>query len=271
MDRTVAGERDDLGEFAGRRRAQAVRRDADRLAGLTRDEPAAVFKQPGEGIDAHDEPPLFRLRWRTAEARVRVEDRQQRQSDSCVARGRDDPRRHFGAVGVRRAVRGVMEIVKLRHAGKARLQHLDIGLGGDRLDIVRRHREREAVHGLAPGPERVGRGPADFGEPRHGALKGVAMQVRNRGDCNRMPLVALARRHIAVDRGDRSALDRQTDPRRPAFGKKRAFGKYDWQGRSPVRGDFLRSDRLCIAINWGPRKRPQWVSRRMSATSRRSG
>ena len=55
-----------------------------------------------------------------------------------------------------------MEVMKFGDRAVARLQHLDIGLRGDRFDVVGGRREREAVHGFAPGPEAVGRVAAPF-------------------------------------------------------------------------------------------------------------
>ncbi len=94
---------------------------------------------------------------RAAKTRVRIEHRKQRQSDARRGRGRGDPLRHFGAVCVRRAGDVVVKVVKLGDGAVAGFEHLDIGLGGDRLDVVGSRREREAVHRFAPGPETVGR------------------------------------------------------------------------------------------------------------------
>ena len=55
------------------------------------------------------------------------------------------------------------------------LEHLDIEQRRDRGHIFRRHREREAIHRLAPGPERVGGIAAQFGKSGHAALEGVAV------------------------------------------------------------------------------------------------
>jgi hypothetical protein len=76
----------------------------------------------------------------------------------------------------------VVQVVELGDPAEACLEHLHVGEGGDRLEVVRRDPLDEAVHLLAPGPERIGRGPATLGEPGHGALEGVAVQVRQAGD-----------------------------------------------------------------------------------------
>src|SRR3546814_18508316 len=64
------------------------------------------------------------------------------------------------------------------------LQHLDVELRRDSLDLLGRQPGDEAVHHLAPGPEGVvpaAAGLGMLGEPRHGALEGVAVQVRHAG------------------------------------------------------------------------------------------
>ena len=94
---------------------------------------------------------------------------------------RRDALGHLGEVGVGRSVAVVVQIVELADAREAGLQHLDIELRCDRLDLVRRHRQREAVHHLAPAPETVGRRAAQFGQPGHAALEGVAVQVGHAG------------------------------------------------------------------------------------------
>ena len=107
-----------------------------------------------------------------------------------VVGGCRDARGHLGDVGIGLPVRVVVEVVELADAREAGLQHLDIELGGDRLDLLGRHRQREAVHHLAPGPEAVGAGAARFGQARHAALEGVAVQIGHAGQQDRVALVA---------------------------------------------------------------------------------
>ncbi len=66
----------------------------------------------------------------SAETRMRVEDRQQRQADARLRRRRGDPLRHLADVGVGPAVAVVMQIVELADARETRLQHLGIELRG---------------------------------------------------------------------------------------------------------------------------------------------
>ena len=250
MDRPVACERDDVEKFGRRRRPQAVRRDADRLAPASLSESLAGFQQAGEGAYVGDEPSLLRPRRRPAEATVGVEDRQQRQADAGLARRGDDASGHFSRVGVGAAVRRVMEIVEFGDGGEARFQHLDIELSRHGLDVVRIHLEREAVHGLPPGPECVGAQPSGLGEARHRPLKGVAVQVREGRNEDGMTLIARARGDAGFDRRDPSRLDREADAESPAAGDERAFGingLNGGQGVSPIRLGFLafRSDMYC--------------------------
>jgi methanogenic corrinoid protein MtbC1 len=88
---------------------------------------------------------------------------------------------HFGGVGIGRPGRIVMQVMEFADAGEAGFEHLDIGKGGNRPQFVRAHAFEEAIHDLAPGPETVVAGAASFGEPRHPALKGVAVQIAETG------------------------------------------------------------------------------------------
>jgi hypothetical protein len=88
-----------------------------------------------------------------------------------------------------------MQVVELRHPGEARLEHLQVGQRRDRLEVVRRQPLDEAVHLLAPGPEGIGLGAAVLGEAGHGALEGVAVQVRQAGNLAR-DLVANLAGHV---------------------------------------------------------------------------
>ena len=110
---------------------------------------------------------------------------------------------------IRRPIGRVVKVVELGDGGEPCLQHLDIELRGDRLDVVRRHHQRKAIHGLAPGPERVGLPAPDFGEAGHGPLEGVAMQVRRRRRHDGVTLVPFPRC------GARSRPRRSRRPRSP--------------------------------------------------------
>ena len=142
---------------------------------------------------------------------MRVEDRQQRHPDAGLRRRRENALRHLGDVSVWRPVGVVMQIVELADAGEAGFQHLRVELRRDRLDIVGRDRERDAIHHLAPGPEIVRAGAAIFRKPRHGALKSVAVEVRHAGDADRMALVVGLGRSVGVDRSDAAAVDPKAD------------------------------------------------------------
>ena len=196
MDRPLAGHRDDLAQALGRHRAQAVRRDADDGIVETRHRLAGAFEQAGIALDIVDEPPLPLRGRRAAEAALRVEDRQQRQAHAGLLRRGRDATGEFRDVGIGTAVGIVMQVVELGERGEPAFQHLHHGEGRDRLDIVRREGSEEAVHHLPPGPEAVAFRPARFGKPRHAALEGMAVQVRqarqrDAGDA----LAALRRRH----------------------------------------------------------------------------
>ena len=67
---------------------------------------------------------------------MRIKHRQQRQADATRLRGRRDPLGEFAEIRIRRASCIVVDIMKLPNPGEAGLQHLDIGLCGDGLDVV---------------------------------------------------------------------------------------------------------------------------------------
>ncbi len=109
-----------------------------------------------------------------------------------------------------------MQIVKLADRGEARLQHLHIGEGGDRLDIVGRKPAEEAVHHLAPGPEAVGARTAAFGQRGHAALEGVAMQVGQAGNGDARNVLGAVARGVTRHRRYRAVGDSDANVARPA-------------------------------------------------------
>ncbi len=79
--------------------------------------------------------------------------------------------------------------MELHIARIARLQHLHLHKGRDGLHVLGRQPVEKAEHELPPRPERIARiGAASFGQPRHGALKGVAVQVGGRRQQDRVTL-----------------------------------------------------------------------------------
>ena len=107
---------------------------------------------------------------------------QQGQPDAAGARGRDDAPGELRRVVVGAAARAMVQVVELDAGGVPGLQHLELHERRDRLDVVGVQAIEEAVHEPAPRPERVRRiRTAPLGEPGHGALEGVAVQVDGGG------------------------------------------------------------------------------------------
>ncbi|MGY3120069.1 hypothetical protein ACVWXQ_004006 [Bradyrhizobium sp. S3.14.4] len=138
---------------------------------------------------------------------MRIKTRQQRQRNAGSFGGLCNAGSHFREVGIRRAVAIVVEVVEFADAGKALFEHLDIQQRRNGGDIFRRHRQREAIHRVAPGPERIGSIAAQLGQPRHAALECVAVQARQPRKRNSMTLVAGGRRHARRHLGDRAGGD----------------------------------------------------------------
>ena len=72
----------------------------------------------------------------------------------------------------------MMQIVKLDIGRITCLKHFHLDKGSDALDMVRIQSIEKAKHQLPPGPESVPRiGAPPFGQPCHGALERVRMDV----------------------------------------------------------------------------------------------
>ena len=205
-----------------------------------------------------------------------VEDRQQRQRNAGRGGGRRDPLGHLGDVGVGLSVAVVVQIVELANAAEAGFQHLDIELGGDRLDLFGRHRQREAVHHLAPAPETVGRRPARLGEPGHAALERVAVQVGHRRNDDRVALVTRLRAAIPASTPMMSALvDRDADVATPsrrqaALRQRRSSSSHLQTGLHCVSDMYIHNPSRLERKNhgrWGKASEPQarvWRNARLA-------
>ncbi len=198
-----------------------MRRDAD--IGVVRELASRRVEQRGEAVDVIEETPLPRARRHSAEIAVRVENGKQRQPDPRRRARRCDRARHLGGVGIGRARRIVMEIMKLADAREAGLEHLGIGLRGDRRDILGRQPVEEAVHDLAPAPEIVVGTAATLRKSSHAALEAVAVDVAEAGQAGAMPFVGAIRCNARFDRSDPPVRDTQPHALFPAVADPCAF------------------------------------------------
>jgi len=140
VDRPIRRQSGNMGQFLRRRGAQAVRRDTDDSLIQRANRFSRLLNKPGEPIHIVDESPLAFVWSRSTEGGVCVKHRQQRQADAGFAGGGRDALGHLGQIGVGFSVAVVVQIVEFADAGKTSLQHLDIELRGNRLDLVWRHR-----------------------------------------------------------------------------------------------------------------------------------
>ena len=202
MNRPAFGERHDGRQFVRRHGAQAVRSDADIGPGQFTDGHLCRGNQLGELVDRADEPALAGMRCGAAKGAVRVETRQQCQADAGNLGGSRNSRRHFGGIGIRRAIVVVMEIMEFPDAREALLQHLDIEQRRDGFGVFGGHLQREAIHRLAPCPERIRGVAARFGKAGHAALERMAMQARYSRDGQLVAFVAGFRRRADRHLGD---------------------------------------------------------------------
>ncbi len=71
----------------------------------------------------------------------------------------------------------MVHVMEFGDGGVAVLQHFDIELHGDGVRLLGRQALHELVHELAPRPEVIVWRSAHVGQPGHGALEGVRVQV----------------------------------------------------------------------------------------------
>ena len=220
MDRPIARQRRHGRQFVRADGAQAVRRHPDHGVGHIGGQGAASRDQIGEPVQIVDEAPLPVRRRLSPEPGMGVEDRQQGQGDARRLRRPDDPRRDLGPIGIGRARRGVVQIMELGDAGEAALQHFHEDQGGDGLDLFRTAPIQETVHQLAPSPEVVVRSPPRLGQARHGALKGVAVDICDARQGDTAPFVSRAARNVCFQTDNPSASHDDPHVVRPSIRQK---------------------------------------------------
>ncbi len=175
-------------------RAQRVQRDAGRdpaaLAGL----PHGFLRDAQHGIGRRPEAPLVFPQAGRAESRAHVQGGQQRQADAHPLRRAHQCQGHFAGLGIGPALRVVVQIVEFADLRVARPQQLGVQVGGDGLQLPRRHVMRDAVHAVAPAPEVFVAVLAAFGEAGDGPLERVAVSVDQAGQHRACKLCRAPRR-----------------------------------------------------------------------------
>ena len=106
--------------------------------------------------------------------------------------------------------------MKLAHPRVAAFEHLSERERAHRLHVIRIEPVDEAVHDLAPGPEILRDRPGDLGQPRHGALEGMAVHIGEARQRDPMPLIRGSRRYVLLERRDTPGLDADAHALRPA-------------------------------------------------------
>ena len=118
---------------------------------------------------------------RRGKPRALVENGQQRKSDTRLRCGIGQRPRHQQRIFVLATILIVMQVVKFADVGVAAAQQLGVEFGGDRAQSVRRHRQRNAIHAVAPAPEVVMLVLAAFGEPGERPLESMAVGIDHTG------------------------------------------------------------------------------------------
>ncbi|MND60937.1 hypothetical protein D3C80_521780 [compost metagenome] len=215
-----------FGDLPGRNRAQRMEAQTQLLRGLGGQQRGQLRLQLQVLFGGVDEAPLPVIRGLAAEACVAVQHRQQGQANAAVGRGRADAAGQLGRVGVGLAGLVVVHVVEFGHRGVAGLEHLDVQLAGDDLQLLRADLADQAVHQVAPGPETVVGVAGDFRQPCHGALEGMRVQVGHAGQQRAgQPLGAFGR-GTRFDAGHMAITgDLDADMAGPARGQQGAFGE----------------------------------------------
>src|SRR2546430_4348264 len=159
-------------ELLGSHCAQAVRRHAHARPGERAHRLAAGLDDAGEALRSVDKAALPGGGCGAAEPAVRVEGRQQRESDSGVAGGRDDTAGELARIRERHPGLVVVQVVEFSDRRAAPLEHLRRRQRADRLELVRIDMLDEAGPELTPAPEAVVPGSAALGQPGKTPLEG---------------------------------------------------------------------------------------------------
>ena len=221
MNRPPFGEWRDCRQFVRCHGAQAVRGDTDIGPGQFTDGNLRRGNQLGKLVDRADEPALAGMRCGATKGAVRVKTRQQCEADAGDVGGARNSRRHFGRIGIGRAIVVVMEIVEFPDARVALLEHLDIEQRCDGFRVFGGHFQCETIHCLAPCPERIRGVAACFGEASHATLERVTMQARYSRDGQLVAFIVGSRRHAGRHLRDGSTGHNHLHIVSPAGGKQR--------------------------------------------------
>ena len=173
---------DDLGQQFAVDRTQRMRRDANSAVGVAGGGRLQTFDDVDELAGAVQETFLAVQRIGAAETAVTVKHRQGGKSDADRARCLQALQAHFGAVVIGTAIDAVVQVLEFTDASVPGLEHLQVKLRGNVLQVLGLDALEVVIHDLAPCPETVGTVAGAFAETGHGALVRVRMHVRYRRD-----------------------------------------------------------------------------------------
>ena len=187
-----------------------------------------IFEYAQEAVSAIDEAALLGRVWFRTKPTVGVEHRQHGHGDARATGGPDHLVGHLGQAVIGFAVGLMVQIVELAHGRVTGFQHLDIELCCYRADLLGIQARQELVHDVAPGPEAVlAAGPGALGQPGHGPLESVTVQVRHARQHRAGQTHGSTRGfHIRLDRRDGSGvIDTDQYIVGPALGQQRCPGE----------------------------------------------
>ncbi len=215
-----------LGDLAGRDRAQGVEAQAQLLRRLRCQYWRQLRLQVQVLLGGVDEAPLPFVRRLAAKTGVAVQHWQQGQADAAAGRSCTDASGQLGRVGVGFACLVMMHVVELGHRGVAGLEHLDVQLAGNDLQLLRGDLADQAIHQLAPGPEAVVGVARDFRQPSHGPLERMRVQVGHAGQQGPGQAFGAFGRSVGFDAAEQAVTGHfEADVTGPTRRQQGAFGK----------------------------------------------
>ncbi len=159
--------------------SQRVKTQAQVLRGLLREHRCQALLQRQILLGAVDESTLALVGLLAAKTGVAVQHRQQGQADACCTGCLADTPGQLGGVGIGLPGRVMVYIVEFGNAGITGLEHFDVKLAGDDLELLGADLANQPVHQLAPGPEAIVGVARHFCQAGHGALERMGMQIRH--------------------------------------------------------------------------------------------
>ena len=179
-----------------------------------------ILQKPQIPIDVIGKPQLAPGKRFLVHPAIAVENRQMGQANTGLPGRRIDPRAELAQTRIGFPAGLVMDIVKLADSGVSGLLHLHEDLRRDGLHVLWRQLIEKPVHEIPPGPETFPTCRPELGHPGHGALEGMAVEVRQGREQRIDPAIVGLRRNTDFNRRNLAVSDLDTNVLRPFCAEK---------------------------------------------------